>query len=95
MNEAALIRPVPAETGAAEKKWKVVYTIVERPERAGEPPRKFWVRIGSAFINRDQSMNVRLDALPTNSMLHIRDYEPPENRRREDHGNYRNAEGGY
>jgi len=47
----------------------VVYTIVER-ERDG---RKFWVRIGTAFKNRDGSLNVALDALPANGTLHIRE----------------------
>lgn len=66
------------ESPDGERKWKAVYTIVERP---GNPQRKAWVRIGIAFINRDQSMNVRLDASPTNGALHIRDYEPPESHR--------------
>ncbi len=46
-----------------------VYTIVER-EREGK---KIWVRIGSAFRNRDGSLNARLDAVPTNGQLHIRE----------------------
>lgn len=46
----------------------VVYTIVAR-ERDG---RKFWVRIGTAFRNRDGSVNAVLDAVPTNGTLHIR-----------------------
>jgi hypothetical protein len=48
----------------------VVYTIVER-ERDG---RKFWVRIGTAFRNRDGSVNAILDAVPTNGTLHIRPF---------------------
>jgi len=52
--------------------WKAVYTIVERTGTE----KKFWVRIGTAFINRDASLNVRLDATPTNGQLHIRDAEP-------------------
>ncbi len=50
----------------------VVYTIVAR-ERDG---RKFWVRIGSAFRNRDGSLNAVLDAVPTNGTLHIRPFRP-------------------
>lgn len=56
----------------------IVYTIVTR-ERDG---RKFWVRVGSAFKNRDGSLNVSLDAMPVNGTLHIR------------HANTREAEGG-
>ena len=67
------------------RKWKAVYTIVERSQGSGAAEggdRKFWVRIGTAFINRDQSLNVRLDAVPTNGTLHIRDWVPPEERPR-------------
>ena len=56
----------------------VVYTIVAR-ERDG---RKFWVRIGSAFRNRDGSLNAVLDAVPTNGKLHIRAYRPFSERER-------------
>ena len=35
----------------------------------------YWLRIGSAFINRDGSTNVYLDAYPTNGKLQIRDLD--------------------
>jgi hypothetical protein len=50
----------------------VVYTIVDRPGT----DKSFWARIGSAWINRDQSINIQLDALPVNGKLHVR--EPSE-----------------
>ncbi len=50
----------------------VVYTIVER-ERDGK---KLWIRIGSANAHRDGSINVNLDAVPTNGTLHIRQLRP-------------------
>ena len=59
------------------KKYRVVYTIIERNQR------KIWVRIGAAFGNRDGSVNVILDAMPTNGRLHIRDWVPSEERTRE------------
>ena len=69
MNEAVA-------TIAGDRKWKAVYTIVERHgsasnggDRQGSPERKFWVRVGTAFVNRDQSLNVHLDAAPTNGAL--------------------------
>ncbi len=37
-----------------------------------------WVKLGSAFVNRDGSFNVYLDALPMDGQLHIR--EPGEKR---------------
>lgn len=51
-----------------DKPKLVVYTIVER-EKDGK---SFWVRIGSAFHNRDGSIHVKLDAVPINGTLHIR-----------------------
>lgn len=51
---------------------KAVFTIIE-----GESLEKpIFRRIGSCFINRDDSMNVILDALPVSGKLHIREWEP-------------------
>lgn len=52
---------------------KAVYTILEKP---GD--RSFWLRIGWAWVNRDGSFNVKLDALPVNGSLQIRDYAARE-----------------
>ena len=48
---------------------KAVYTIVSR----GEGKQDFWLQIGVAFVNKDGSYNVKLDALPVNGSMHIRD----------------------
>lgn len=49
-------------------KMKAVYVITERNEN------KYWNRVGVAFVNRDGSLNVRLEALPLTGELHIRDF---------------------
>lgn len=59
-----------------ESKVKIAYTVVER----NKDGRKFWVRVGAAFVNRDGSLNVRLDAMPVNGELQIRDYQPRDAR---------------
>ena len=46
----------------------VVYTIVETVGNGSN----FWQRVGSAWKNKDGSINVRLNALPVNGELHIR-----------------------
>lgn len=51
---------------------KLVYTVIDRD---GKP---FWLRVGVAFVNKDGSLNVKLDALPTNGTLQIRDWKPNE-----------------
>ncbi len=57
---------------APTKNWKPVYTIADR----GEGQKEFWCRIGIAFVNRDGSLTVKLDAMPVNGKLHIRDENP-------------------
>ena len=52
---------------------KAVYTIVERKEA-----RNIWIRIGIGFVNQDGSINVRLDAVPVNGRLHIRNFQKKE-----------------
>jgi hypothetical protein len=56
-------------TGA--RTTKAVYMITER-----EGARSFWTRIGSAWVNRDGSTTLRLDALPLSGTLQVRDPEP-------------------
>ena len=55
-----------------QTKFKVAYVITERNDKT------YWNRIGVAFTNKDGSINVKLDALPTSGTLQIRDYEPRE-----------------
>ncbi len=61
------------------KKMKVVYTVVER-----QPGRSFWTRVGIGFVNHDGSLNLRLDAIPINGTLQVRDWEPREELRPEE-----------
>jgi len=51
-------------------KIKDVYVINE-----GTEGKSRWLKIGVAFVNKDDSVNVILDALPTSGKLHIRDRE--------------------
>jgi len=66
-NDTYALTSPPATDEAPPRTWRPVYTIVER---AGK---KHWVRIGTAFDNRDRSINLKLDAVPTNGSLQIRD----------------------
>ena len=45
-----------------------VYTIVPR-----EGQKNFWLKIGKAFVNKDGSLNVYLNALPLTGELNIRE----------------------
>lgn len=43
------------------------YHIVEKG-----PEKSFWLKIGVAFLNRDQSINVLLDVLPKDGKIQLR-----------------------
>jgi hypothetical protein len=58
---------------ATTKRVQAVYAIVAKPDG-----REFFMRVGSAFANRDGSTNLLLDAFPTSGRLQIRDYQPRE-----------------
>ena len=58
----------------SDKQFKEVFTIIEN-EKLDKP---IFRRIGTAFVNKDGSMNVLLDALPVNASMHIRDPRPKE-----------------
>ena len=48
-------------------RMKMVYVVKTYNKRT------FWNRVGVAFVNRDGSLNVKLDAVPVDGDLHIRD----------------------
>ena len=50
-------------------RMKIVYAITEKGEKS------YWTRIGVAYTNRDNSITVKLDALPISGTLQIRDEE--------------------
>lgn len=53
---------------------KIVYSITERGGRT------HWTRVGVAFVNNDGSLNVKLECMPVNGELHIRDSVPDNNK---------------
>lgn len=64
---------------------KEVFTIVPRSDGAVGPDGKkkgYFIKIGAAFVNGDGSMNLKLDALPVNGTMHIRDPLSDEERKR-------------
>ena len=63
-----------AATGG--KRPLAAYVIVER--KGYDKP--FWNRIGSAFFNRDGSINVLLDSLPLQGKIQLREDTPKEER---------------
>ena len=54
--------------GGGRKPW-AAYNIIDRGE--GKP--RIWSRVGSAFVNRDGSINIILDSLPLGGKIQIRE----------------------
>ena len=51
-----------------------VFSMRERPDKTAEgETTTVWIRAGSAFVNRDGSLNVYLDVLPLDGRLHVRE----------------------
>lgn len=48
-----------------------VFTPVEKKDS-----KTFWLRVGTAFTNKDGSINVYLDAVPLNGKLQLREPNP-------------------
>ncbi len=59
---------------ANQKPDFAVYTIIEN-NGSGED---YWQRVGSAWTNKDGSVNLSLNALPLNGKLHIREPKAEE-----------------
>ncbi|MCG8422051.1 MAG: hypothetical protein MJE77_29360 [Proteobacteria bacterium] len=55
-----------------ELKSKMLKVLSPVENRNGKT---YWMRVGNAFINRDGSTNVYLNAYPTSGKLHIREFD--------------------
>lgn len=44
-----------------------------RKAKTGTGESSFWTRCGVAFVNRDGSINVKLELMPFNGELHLRE----------------------
>lgn len=53
-----------------QSKMKIAYVVTQRGTN------KYWTRVGVAFVNKDGSMNVKLEAVPVSGEIHVRDYVP-------------------
>ena len=55
------------------QQMKAVYTVVERGSG-----KSYWTRVGVGFVNRDGSITLKLDAVPVNGTLQVREWESRE-----------------
>jgi hypothetical protein len=50
-----------------------VFAVTEYEDKNGQGTKSSWTKIGVAWMNRDGSMNLKLDAFPVNGKLHVRE----------------------
>lgn len=67
-----------------QRNMKSVWTMVERTQSTTGATKSYWTRVGVGFVNRDASITLKLDCLPINGTLQVREWEPYE--RRQDTG---------
>jgi hypothetical protein len=60
-----------------KKMWKVVSPIEKKDGTVA-----YWARLGNAHSNKDDSINVYLDTLPTNGKIQLREFTEQELRER-------------
>jgi hypothetical protein len=58
---------------------KDAYQIIE-----GKDGKSHWIKVGMAFVNRDGSINVFLDAFPRDGKIQIRDRKQPSQKSKEE-----------
>lgn len=63
------------------RRMQAVYAVVSKADG-----KDLFLRVGNAFVNRDGSTTVLLDAVPISGKLHVRDYLPKEAGRSAAHG---------
>jgi hypothetical protein len=78
-----------AASGRENRKILKVYTIVEKPNT----PKGIWLEIGVGSENRDGSISAKLDALPVNGTIHLREYEKKTENSRPHGDNKRPSQG--
>ncbi len=57
-----------------KKSYKQVFMV----EKSEDGERSFWTKVGVAFVNKDNSLTVELNAIPLSGRLQIRDPKPKE-----------------
>lgn len=62
--------------------WDAYHIVDKGPEKS------FWLKVGIAFLNRDQSINVLLDVLPKDGKIQLRSQDKNKNKPNHKKGNY-------
>jgi hypothetical protein len=74
----ALLGPASTLGRRKELVMAKMFKVISPVEKDGKT--KFWMRLGTAFVNRDNSINVYLDACPRSMQLQIRELDERDTR---------------
>jgi hypothetical protein len=69
----------PQPAGGPKRMMKVLCPVDKGEGKSGS----YWIRCGTAFWNRDQSINLYLDVLPRNGRLQLRELDEEDLRERD------------
>jgi len=62
---------------------KKMFKVLGIVPKHSNPRENMWLRLGTAFVNRDNSINIYLDAMPRSFELQLREFEEDELRKRD------------
>lgn len=57
---------------------KRMFKVLGIVPKHNNPKESHWIRLGTAYLNRDDSINIYLDALPRSFELQMREFEEDE-----------------
>ena len=61
-----------SKSNKGKGQMKGVWSIIDNNNHT----KPIWIRMGTAYVNKDSSLNVYLEAAPKSFKLHIRDLDP-------------------
>lgn len=70
---------IASTSGNKSRMFKVLCPIERKDGKT------HWLRLGTAFTNKDQSLNIHLDALPSNLKLQVRELDEEDLQRGNGH----------
>lgn len=62
---------------------KRMFKVLGIVPKHSNPRETAWVRVGVGFVNRDNSINIHLDAMPRSFELQLREFDEEDLRKRE------------
>lgn len=65
---------MPSTSTGKKPLW--VYNLIEKEAKDGSK-KTIWSKVGTAFVNRDGSINLYLDSLPLNGRCQVREDKDP------------------